>query len=81
MNTPETFRDKAIADFSVMAKTKYDKGQVEHGGFLVDRADFDDIEEEIVDLWFYVRAMRQRLERLQSSQVTVGSIQQSQNST
>lgn len=81
MNTPETFRDKAIADFNVMAKAKYDKGQVEHGGFLVDRAGFDDMEEEIVDLWFYVRAMRQRLERLQSSQVTVGSIQQSQNST
>ena len=81
MNTPETFRDKAIADFNVMAKAKYDKGQVEHGGFLVARADFDDMEEEIVDLWVYVRAMRQRLERLQSSQVTVGSIQQSQNST
>ena len=77
MNTPESFRDQALADFQKKAFEKYNKGQIEHGGFLPDRADFDDIEEEIIDCWFYIRGMRQRLERLKSSQVTTGAILQS----
>ena len=59
--TPEGFRDGAIEDFVTLAFNKYNKGQEEHGGYLPDRASFQDLEEEIIDLWFYVRAMRHRV--------------------
>jgi len=78
MNTPDSFRDKAIADFRIAAKKKYDIGQAEHGGFLPDRANLDEIEEEVIDLWFYLRALRHKINRMSSSETLVGAIKQTE---
>lgn len=56
--TPEQFRDEALKRFQLLAKPKFDKGQLEHGGNIVDRILFDEMEKEIVDLWYYVQAAK-----------------------
>ena len=58
-------RDEALEAFAVKAKEKYDKGQEEHGGLLTDRACMDDLEDEVIDLWFYIQALRTKISRLQ----------------
>ena len=37
-------------------------GQKEHGGCLVDKVKLAHLEEEIIDLWHYVYALRLRLQ-------------------
>jgi|21_taG_2_1085346.scaffolds.fasta_scaffold352953_1 hypothetical protein len=64
MTKGEEFRDDAIAHFTNRAKYKYDKGQDEHGGYIVDRVDWDEIEDEVIDLYFYTRALREKIELL-----------------
>ena len=61
MQKQEDFRDDSLRRFLDAAKEKYDKGQEEHGGFIVDRVDFKDLEEEIIDLWFYIQALRHKI--------------------
>ena len=75
MFNPETFRDYALARFQESARRKYDKGQKEHGDYIVDRVELRDLEEEIMDLWFYVQALRIKLGR-SSSETTMGAIMQ-----
>ena len=56
-------RDKAIAHFRKAAFAKYNRGQKEHGGFLPDRLhDFTSLEEEVIDLWFYIQALKHKLD-------------------
>lgn len=62
--TPDTIRDTAMRRFNQLAPAKYDRGQAEHGGLITDRDLLVEIEQEIVDLWFYVQAMRQKLDLL-----------------
>ena len=54
------FRDGAIQIFMNLAKAKYDAGQAEHGGFLVTDVSFSDMEAEVIDLWFYIQAMKSK---------------------
>jgi hypothetical protein len=55
------FRDGAIQIFNNLAKEKYDAGQREHGGFLVADTSFQDMEAEVIDLWFYIQAMKSKV--------------------
>ncbi len=55
------FRDFALALFMTKAKKKYDKGQTEHGGFLPRDVQFLDMEDEIIDMWFYYQAMKAKV--------------------
>lgn len=54
------FRDASIQIFINRAREKYDKGQEEHGGFLPTDVSFNDLEEEIIDLWFYLQGMKSK---------------------
>ena len=54
------FRDASIQIFINRAQQKYDQGQKEHGGFLPTDVSFNDLEEEIIDLWFYLQAMKSK---------------------
>ena len=59
--TANNFRDQAISMFNQLAFQKYNAGQKEHGGFLVDTCSIFDLDAEIIDLWFYVQAMKAKL--------------------
>tara|TARA_R110002167_G_scaffold116193_3_gene291077 strand:- start:4737 stop:4997 length:261 start_codon:yes stop_codon:yes gene_type:complete len=57
----DNFRDMALAVFQKKAHNKYNKGQQEHKDFLPDRELgilLDMLEEEIVDMVFYMSAIR-----------------------
>ena len=58
LNTPNGIRDFALKRFAEAAQTKYDAGQLEHGGLITDRKLFDELEAEIIDMWFYMQAIR-----------------------
>jgi hypothetical protein len=61
--TPETIRDRAMQRFNELAPAKYDQGQAEHGGILIERDLVSDMEREVIDFWFYLQALRQRMEQ------------------
>tara|TARA_R100001530_G_scaffold28654_7_gene22699 strand:+ start:1126 stop:1428 length:303 start_codon:yes stop_codon:yes gene_type:complete len=63
--TPERIRDTAIDLFIDRANAKFNAGQEEHGGNLDERVTFKDIEDEIIDLWFYVQSKKRGYERKQ----------------
>lgn len=58
------FRDASIKKFIVKAGEKYDKGQKEHGGYLPIEVSLTDIEDEVIDLWFYVQALGVKLKSI-----------------
>lgn len=55
------FRDECVNEFLSRAKAKYDKGQEEHGGFLPTDVSLVDAEDEIIDLWFYIQALKAKI--------------------
>jgi hypothetical protein len=59
--TPDEIRDAAIAHFIERAVPKFNKGQKEHGGSCDQRANFEELENEIIDLWFYMMSMKHKL--------------------
>ena len=59
--TPDEIRDIAMARFNEFAPKKYDLGQLEHGTVLSETVKLECLEEEIVDLWFYLQALKLRL--------------------
>jgi hypothetical protein len=61
--TPDQIRDDAIAHFIERAVPKFNKGQAEHGGSCDERANFEELENEIIDLWFYLMSLKYKLER------------------
>jgi len=61
--TPSEIRDIAIKRFNEMAPTKYNKGQREHGGILTDRDVWADMEQEVIDMWFYIQAAKIKLNK------------------
>lgn len=63
--TPDEIRDEAIQFFTLKAYAKFNCGQDEHGGNLDKRVRFRDIEDEIIDLWFYVQSLRTKYESKQ----------------
>ena len=70
METPDIqqkadeIRDKAIENFTKRAGDKYDRGQREHGGLITERVIISDLEDEIIDLWFYLSALKEKIGRL-----------------
>ena len=61
---PNEIRDIALERFQKAAKSKYDKGQKEHGGLITDRILVDELENEVIDLWFYVQALKLKLSKM-----------------
>ena len=59
--TPEEIAKRSVDRFNDLATAKYMAGQEEHGGCLVDKVCLAHMEEEIIDLWHYVQALRLRL--------------------
>jgi hypothetical protein len=59
--TPNSFRDWSLCRFQEKAKEKYDKGQDEHGGKVFDRVTIEEIEEECIDMWHFIQALRVKL--------------------
>jgi len=55
------FRDQSIDWFMHKARLKYDLGQIEHGGFLPADVVLNDMEDEIIDLWFYYQAIKYKI--------------------
>ena len=58
---PEEIARQSVERFRALATAKYMAGQKEHGGCLVDKVKLAHLEEEIIDLWHYVYALRLRL--------------------
>ena len=67
--TPSEVREHAIARFKAKAREKYDKGQAEHQGLIVDRDLLSEIEDEAIDLVFYIYALRLNLERAEARMI------------
>ena len=59
--TPDEIAKRSVDRFNELATAKYMAGQDEHGGCLVDKVDFTDLESEVLDLWHYLQAMKIRL--------------------
>ena len=59
--SPEEIAKQSVDRFKALATAKYMAGQEEHGGCLVDKVKLAHLEEEIIDLWHYVYALRLRL--------------------
>jgi hypothetical protein len=54
-------RDSALVRFQEMAASKYEAGQKEHGGNLWEKPGLlDNMEEEVIDAWFYIQALKQQ---------------------
>ena len=60
-NTPNQIKELALNRWDKLAGKKYDDGQARHGGLITDRDSISDLEEEIIDAWFYVQALRIKL--------------------
>jgi|3_EtaG_2_1085321.scaffolds.fasta_scaffold420746_1 hypothetical protein len=58
--TPSEIRDAAIERFDSVAASKFDAGQKEHGGNLDLRVQWEDLEYEVMDLWFYIQSMKRK---------------------
>ena len=58
--TPDKIRDDALQYFTEVAGDKFDAGQKEHGGSLDERVSEVDIDDEIIDLWFYVQSLSEK---------------------
>ena len=58
--TPSEIRDAAIERFDSVASPKFDAGQKEHGGNLDLRVQWEDLEYEVMDLWFYIQSMKRK---------------------
>ena len=58
--TPDDIRDSAISRFNSIAPPKFDLGQKEHGGDLDVSVQWEDLEYEVMDLWFYIQSMKRR---------------------
>jgi len=62
--TPDQIRDESMERFNAIAPVKYDIGQREHGGLLDKTVDFNDIEYEAIDFWFYLQSLKHKYEPL-----------------
>ena len=60
MRTPDEIRNTAIKRFEDISETKFNRGQREHGGSLDENVTLEDIEDEIIDMWFYTQSLRMK---------------------
>ena len=68
LKTPDGIRDYSIDRFNQLAGEKYDKGQIQHGGLLARTVTFEKMEEEGLDMWHYLMALRLKYEERDSEQ-------------
>ena len=61
---PEEIARQSVERFRALGVPKYLAGQKEHGGDLVQKVKLEHLEEEIIDLWHYVYALRLRLKEV-----------------
>lgn len=55
----------AISEFVGKAEAKYRQGQAEHKGNLWEKSKLiEEMENEVIDQWFYVQALKQKLKSL-----------------
>ena len=59
--TPEEIAKRSVDRFNELATAKYMAGQDEHGGCLVDKVCIAHMEEEVLDIWHYLQALKIRL--------------------
>ena len=59
--TPEEIAKKSVDRFNELATAKYLAGQAEHGGCLPEKVSLAHIEEEVLDIWHYLQALKIRL--------------------
>ena len=64
LKTPEAIKNYALNRWDKLAAKKYDDGQARHGGLITQRDSLNDLEEEIIDAWFYVQALRIKIGRI-----------------
>ena len=67
IHTAESIRDYALKRWDELAKEKYDAGQEEHGGLITNREIIKDIEGEVIDLWFYLQALKIKIGRAEEN--------------
>ena len=61
----ETSMGFAISLFMKKAESKYRQGQAEHEGNLWEKSKLiEEMENEVIDQWFYVQALKQKLNSL-----------------
>jgi len=71
--TPEEIKGRALARFAQLAPKKYGRGQQEHRGILTERKGLlNDMEEEVIDLWFYLQAFKIKLEEEERKRLDLG---------
>ena len=58
----DRIKTEALDKFVNKAFRKYDKGQREHGGLITDRVTLEDLEDEIIDQWFYLASLKKKVE-------------------
>lgn len=58
------FREESMERFLNKARAKYDKGQKEHGGLLPVDVKINDLEDEVIDQWFYLQAIKTKINNL-----------------
>ena len=61
--TSDEIRDEAVAEMPESFMEKYNKGQAEHGGNLDETVTWNDIDDEVKDLYFYSKSMRYKVEK------------------
>jgi hypothetical protein len=64
INTPEAIKNFALKRWDKLAAKKYDAGQAAHGGLITERDSIADLEEEIIDAWFYIQAIRIKIGKI-----------------
>jgi hypothetical protein len=67
LKTPNEIKEFALNRWDKLAGKKYDDGQSRHGGLLTDRDSLNDLEEEIIDAWFYVQSLRIKLGKIKDT--------------
>ena len=60
--SPDEIRDASVKRFNKLAAMKFDAGQAEHKECLDESVTFAHLEEEIIDLWFYVQSMKAKID-------------------
>lgn len=60
----EAFLASSLTVFVESATRKFIAGQNEHGGHITDRALLTEIDNELIDLFWYSRAVREKVKKL-----------------
>ena len=68
--TTTQIRDRSVARFNEVAGKKFDDGVKEHGTVLTEVVTLDDAEQEVIDLWHYIQALKMKGELYEKTDST-----------